>query len=469
MSTFSKARSVSVRKDDTKKMEEEARRMEAKLEMLRRTMDVAEPAKSCSGAERWRSGAASKPLTKGYVKGVLEAKPSGKGRAGSQQRSPSAGRSEDRSFEDAAREGGAGGISGRASPAQPPQQGRVGELLGSGQDRSTPATVSSSSRAAANLQAHMQQQSNDSLEVEAFLGSLKLDRYVSLFVEHGFDCMEVVQEMQESHMKDMGMAPGHILKLRKKLAELSPQPAAQQPPAPDAPAPGAEVTRAPAARQVSFGGTEEVRPTSGTGTAAAGGSLLDGRFSEDDSAASFQEALRAWREGRDATGPAASRASGSSAGTASSPKAAPGSFWSSLGDCEMDLVRVSTPVRAPTEPSPTETETQHGLNGGDEKLCCYQCFKQFYARYAVERESTLPDAGGNKVKKLCSEACAQKWVEVMEAKEEALRKRQEKLDKIQEMQRAFEAERPAAPDAAEADTAPGILLPARTPVAQPVA
>lgn len=471
---MSKVRTVSVRKDDTRKMEDEARKMEAKLEMLRRTMDVAaaESGKGGSGGDsgsRWRSGSTAKPLNKGYVKGVLETKPK---RTGSQQRAPSNGRSED-----PAREGGGSAVgSGRTTPRQQPaQQGKVGEILGPlqvHQDRSPPATVSASSRAAANLQAAMQQQSGDGIEVEAFLASLKLDRYVSLFMEHGFDCMDVVQDMQESHMKDIGMAPGHILKLRKKLGEMAP--AAPPPPAPSAPEKGAEASKAATSRQVSFGGTEEVRvkAAEGTGTGTSG-ALMDGGFNEEESAASFQEALRAWREGRPASGgPAAARAAAGGGGPASAPKAAPGSFWQGMGDSEMDLVRCSTPVKPPTDAALAEAEVQRAPDAGEEKLCCYQCFKQFYAKYAVERESDLPDTGGNKVKKLCSEACAERWVAAMEAKAEALRKRHEKLEKMQEMHRALEAERLSTPPSAAAPldgAAERTLIPPEASMAQVVA
>lgn len=445
--------------------------MEAKLEMLRRTVDTAEPAKSGPGGDsgRWRGGSAAKPLTKGYVKGVLDTKP--RARSGSQQRASPNGLS---AAEETAREaGGAGGGSGRATPTQPAPQGRVGELT-MAQSGASAAAASSSSRAAVNLQAHMQQQSNDGLEVEAFLASLKLDRYVSLFMEQGFDCMDVVQEMQESHMKDIGMAPGHILKLRKKIAELAPPSAAPPPPAPHPPAQDLDTTRPAAVRQVSFGRTEEVPLKSGASAGTGGGSnLLDGGFNEDESAASFQEALRAWREGRGTSGPTAAGTSAGNTGPASSPKATPGAFWSSLGDCEMDLVRCSTPLKPPAEPSAgsaqAETEAQQGPSGGEEKLCCYQCYKQFFAKYAVERECALPDTGGNKVKKLCSEACAERWAAAAEAKAEANRKRQEQLEKMQEMQRAVQADQHLGSEDPGTDLGPQNLLPPEAPVAQAVA
>lgn len=274
-------------------------------------------------------------------------------------------------------------------------------------------------------------------------------------------------------MKDIGMAAGHVLKLRKKLAEMAPQPAAPPPPAPSAPEKGAEVGKAATARQVSFGATEEVRLKTGGGTGTGtGGGLRDGDFNEEESAASFQEALRAWREGNAASGSTKPAAEASNGGPTSSPKAAPGSFWSCLGDSEMDLVRCSTPVKPPTDAALAEAESQRGADAGEEKLCCYQCYKQFFAKYAVERECDLPDTGGNKVKKLCSEACADRWAAAAQAKAEALRKRHEKLDKMQEMHRAMEAERLSTPAVAEEPpngAAERTLVPAAASMAQAVA
>ena len=85
-------------------------------------------------------------------------------------------------------------------------------------------------RNASNMQSAMPRQPQDELDVQAFLADLKLDRYYGSFLEHGFDCMEVVHEMQESHMQDIGMAAGHTLKLRKRLVELG-HGAAPAPPA----------------------------------------------------------------------------------------------------------------------------------------------------------------------------------------------------------------------------------------------
>lgn len=282
----------------------------------------------------------------------------------------------------------------------------------------------------------MRKQSREELEVEAFLSELALDRYVSLFFEHGFDCMEVVQEMQESHMQQIGMATGHILKLRKRIAEINPAPV----PAP-APAATAQAGSQSGATQkrVSFGSTELQAPRSpsgGVGTDTGGGrSLLDGQFDEEAEKASFQEAVRAWREGREPSeGP---KAEPTPQPPAPLSQLAPGAFWSSVGDGEVNLERCSTPKSTPAETMTVPSETEYGPAPSEEKLCCYRCYKQFYAKFAVERCSPLAD---QVTRRLCSAACGDLWVASMQAKAAEIQQRHEKLAKMEEMRRAMEHE-----------------------------
>lgn len=434
---MARAKGVVIRKDDTRRMDEEAKQMEAKLELLRRTMDATEqPAPKGQDSGRWRSGSAGKPLTKGYVRSVMEApRPKPSKTAG--QRAPSTGSRTPVDGTPRKEATQAASLSGlvELGPRSP-----LAQAAGAHFTSAADLTSGSSGKAASNLQAAMQQQSQESVEVEAFLGSLKLDRYVSLFMEHGFDCMEVVKEMQDEHMKEIGMASGHVLKLRKHLNELNPPP---QPPAAPA-SPGNSTLR-----RVSFGQTEQApiaaAPQRQANLSSGGytSSLSTGAFSEEESAASFQEALRAWREG----------GASDAAPAAEAPK---GAFWASLGGAEVDLERASTPLKVPSELASAETASQnHDPAPGDEKLCCYQCFKQFYASYAVERTSQLPETHGGGTKRLCSEDCASKWVKAMEAKAEAFQKRQEQLQQMKDMQRALDSQNTAvaAQGSSQEDTA----------------
>lgn len=424
MPALSRSSAVNIKRDDTKRMEDEQRKMEAKLEVLRRTLDVADGSAPRAEGGRWGSGSTSKPIRSGYVKGVLEAKTAPKARAA---RPPS----EPRLSE-------LGGDSARAAPASrstPRRDGPLGDILGaSGGSLGEAASLGTSGgsgrggKAASNLQAAVGGQMEDAREVENFLADLKLDRYVSIFLENGFDSMDIVQEMQESHMREVGMAAGHVLKLTKKLGEMRPEP-----PAPTS----------PSQRRVTFGGAEQAaRPAVGgsaTGTAAA--DVSDGAFNEEESAASFQEALRAWREGRsvdDSGGAAAAGNGGDGGGGAVAAPKVGGSFWSTVGGSEVNLERCSTPVRAPTEAAASETAAQHDPAPSEEKLACYQCYKQFFAHFAVERTHSPGGGQASSTKRLCSEACAEKWVKAAEDKAEQQRKRQEKMAAMKEAAHALE-------------------------------
>lgn len=401
---MSKVRGLAVRSDDTKRMEDEARAMEMKLDMLRKTLDSG----GSRGKEntRWKSGRTDAPLTRGFAKDAGKRDKDRKRVEKKESRSsPTAGVGALLRSDDA-----------RASPSE---CGYPGELVGATAEGARGAT-----RAGANLLAAVQSQSDEAAEVEQFLSSLGLDRYVSLFTEHGFDCMEVVREMEESHMKEIGMATGHALKLRKRLAELNPRPAAQ---------PALNTTQNSTQKRVSFGG-ETAGPTKkcdggvGTGT----GGLLDGEYDEEANAEDFKAAVEAWRRGG---------AKEETSKPAVSPSGAPGSFWTKLGGETVNLERASTPLlHAPPAEADSCAQTGRGdfrPAPSEEKLCCYQCYKQFFAQFAVERPNPLPDGG---MRRLCSEACAGTFVAAAKARAEELQRRQEKIAAMQEMQRAMAEE-----------------------------
>jgi len=264
-------------------------------------------------------------------------------------------------------------------------------------------------------------------------------------------------------MRELGMAAGHALKLKKRLAELKP-PLVSPPVQAKAPTGVSTGT----SKQVNFGGTEY---KSNSGCAAGSGnllhgqfdedeskasfqeavrawrdgrtvdtsmpaksdSLLDGHFDEDEAKASFQEAVRAWREGRDAAESAPAKSESMDVG----PRAPLGSFWSKIGGDEVNLERCTTPLTTPVGMSTLQPEAQHDPAPSETKLCCYHCYTQFYAKFSVERCSPMPD---HTVRRLCSEACADVWVASMQAKADELQQRQEKFAQLEEVRRAVEYE-----------------------------
>lgn len=58
-----------------------------------------------------------------------------------------------------------------------------------------------------------------SKELAMFLIEIGMRQYMNSLLEHGFEDMETMMLMEEQHMENIGMLPGHILKLKKRLKE----------------------------------------------------------------------------------------------------------------------------------------------------------------------------------------------------------------------------------------------------------
>lgn len=59
-----------------------------------------------------------------------------------------------------------------------------------------------------------------SISLDAFLSSCGLQKYLKLFHEQGIEDIEILQELKENHLSDLGIPIGHRLKILKKLKEL---------------------------------------------------------------------------------------------------------------------------------------------------------------------------------------------------------------------------------------------------------
>lgn len=60
----------------------------------------------------------------------------------------------------------------------------------------------------------------DRSPVTAFLQESNLCQYAEIFLQSGFDDLDILLEIEEVHMKDMGMPPGHVVKLKKCIRKL---------------------------------------------------------------------------------------------------------------------------------------------------------------------------------------------------------------------------------------------------------
>lgn len=58
-------------------------------------------------------------------------------------------------------------------------------------------------------------------EVDVFLKSIGLEKYSDLMRENGIDDLEIVQELTEPHLEQLGIVLGHRIKILKKIKEMS--------------------------------------------------------------------------------------------------------------------------------------------------------------------------------------------------------------------------------------------------------
>lgn len=52
-----------------------------------------------------------------------------------------------------------------------------------------------------------------------FMREIGLSQYSDVLLKHGFDDLEILMDVQDSHLKAMGFLPGHMLKIKKRLKE----------------------------------------------------------------------------------------------------------------------------------------------------------------------------------------------------------------------------------------------------------
>ncbi|CEL94626.1 unnamed protein product [Vitrella brassicaformis CCMP3155] len=245
----------------------------------------------------------------------------------------------------------------------------------------------------------------DSREVETFLLKCGLSRYLTAFLDNGFDCMEVLEEMTEEHMKAIGIALGHRIKLRKYLRQVS-----RAPPVPCSPPLPPRAPPSPPEHKRKA--TEEAANCHAAADVGGqcGGALLEGAVDEEANARDFQRAVEEWRSGKAAPPSGEHLGStdapllpGATNGTTTSPSA----FWAATGNQHWVTTAANSAASAsggkrPLTPAaeetpsmssasecrgPTETPTKSSAQS-QEKVSCYTCFKQFY----VERGDMEEDA-----------------------------------------------------------------------------
>ena len=66
----------------------------------------------------------------------------------------------------------------------------------------------------------MKQQNEEFKEVNSFLRTISLEKYVSKFVDNGVEDLETILELQDQHIEQMGIPLGHKLKIMKRIKEV---------------------------------------------------------------------------------------------------------------------------------------------------------------------------------------------------------------------------------------------------------
>ncbi|CAD7926959.1 unnamed protein product [Amoebophrya sp. A120] len=378
---------------ETEVLEQESAHMEKKLALLRDMIQLEEEQhaqkKDKNAGTNWKSASVARPLRRGYIDEVSAARKkgistrSGTGKASALSSGSSAGTSSSSSSGGAAAGNNNKDVGKPDANAMNPIQSLVAELYtsqttttkqhfsprrpqgsagsnpdvgrksqpgaGKGSEGPPPddfaqqsgssatALASANNLASTNLTAALQKQKAEQKEVQSLLQELGLQKYSDKFEEEGFDSKDVVLEMEEEHMQQLGMAMGHRIKLRKWIAVqrgevTSPAMASKSknkvvlnagPPevhvivregdvrgsSSSTHDPSINPASKNANNQAGAGSgilkkslparlREEVERNKGTTLVGqqVGGSLLDGEYDEAAQAASFRDAVMAWRK-----------------------------------------------------------------------------------------------------------------------------------------------------------------------------
>jgi len=459
---------------DTKRLEKESARMESKLETLRGL--VAKERESVSeGRSKWRHGGENKPLKRGYVSHVSTSRPPPrrliKGNPSEEQiptnaPPPTEGITSPTTTTTTTTTPTPPVVQKPKTKIPPPSSlsaAKTAQMAGSnppvpnlsnfkplsktaegGKTLRRPsgghgvnindmklANIPSSSSVqsktnqtvvGSNLSNALSMQARELREVEEFLSEMGLERYFKLFEEQGFDCMETVLCMTEKHLVDLGIPQGHRIKFFNRLNGKS---------GIDSPVKGdahsisskddSTTGYSPKKGRVSFDSTANKPTRRLIVNEPTGGSLFDGQYDEKEAAASFQEALAAWRGA-----PTAASNDAPSRKDAASKK----SFsWGEVGneafvldpnvEKELSATSLKTGIEQFSMPSLDKNDTTA------QRHCCYVCFKQFTGDGIIEMNQ-------GKEKSLCSEPCREAFLREIEEKKKRQKEREEMQKKVLE-------------------------------------
>mmetsp|Transcript_22843 Transcript_22843/g.57757 ORF Transcript_22843/g.57757 Transcript_22843/m.57757 type:complete len:817 (-) Transcript_22843:334-2784(-) len=364
MSRVVKKQKEALNRGETEALEQESAHMEKKLALLRDMIQLEEKQQEKKKSQReaqgasWKSASTARPLRRGYIDDVSTSRKKGvtstrngsggvgaptntalatatkaaaaasstiKGAASAEKENPLAsfvaglyGQQEVADALSPSKPTKSAGAANGTSTAKPSYSPKAGSAAAPDNGAATSSTTPSV--ASSNLAAALQKQKSDLAEVGEVLARLGLTKYADAFEENGFDSKDVILEMNEDHMQELGMAMGHRIKLRKWIEKHQEEAAAQLPAATSSSRKVVVVAgeqsealkgRSSGSSTSSGGGggilkksmparlrdeVERSKSTTVIGLGTSGGSLLDGEYDEAAQAASFKEAVAAWRQ-----------------------------------------------------------------------------------------------------------------------------------------------------------------------------
>lgn len=326
-------------------LEEESKRMEERLIELREHMKLEKERRQSEvrfkDGSRWRSALTTKPMH-GYADTVLKAKP---------------------------------------KPARPASKGFIptSDLLNYEPDPGVEAKMAANFKRANTLPP----KPAGELSVKAFLESCGLEKHYETLVTNGVEEMEILLELTEEHLANLGLPLGHRIKLLKRIRDAKASPQSNS--------------------------DLEVLPTPsqavGTESAPEGGALLQGDYNEAESYALFKDALDQFRRGGTTTQHVSSPKDSDTQDKSDSKKVRfaddsepkEKKVWMTTGEDEWQpaAAAISTSEEG-TDAVLTAGSRAEGLMSV--KLSCWECFKVF-SEGTVEFDS----------RNFCSEVCGDSY------------------------------------------------------------
>eukprot|EP00347_Sterkiella_histriomuscorum_P018524 403345183 len=385
-------------------LEEETKKMEEKLEMVKKMMELEKEKRNSQQAKKskdgtvWRSATTQKQIN-GYSQMVLSQHkqnqpnlpPTNLIMGKENQTKANLNQSRLGSNQSTRVSGGTGNqmtVSGNAAA----------DNLNKALNRQNPGLQQQKQTVAAS------ESQQDYPEVEQFLSEIQLQKYRQPFLDNGIEDLEIILELDEKHLEQMSIPLGHKLKIMKRIKDLRRDRGMTVPESRQ----GGQRPRIDDSNAQVNNVNKEVKPhqkqdlealpepdysqlhsskTGATNTAGNGDSLLTGKYNEQESHQQFLEALNAWRN----------------AGTTSKPNNSQQQDKKSVRFNENANTTQSVSGNGSLQQEKdikTDMQIRTDSAASSRKESCWNCYKLFPAIQAIADHATK--------RSFCSELCFEK-------------------------------------------------------------